>query len=71
MYKRQEYKYAIGEISKDIFERQSKKVNESILEKIKESENLPSKMSNHEKVLKYFQKIAALRLKYQNSIFEK
>jgi site-specific DNA recombinase len=63
-----EYKYAIGEISKDIFERQSKKVNESVLEKIKESENLPSKMSNHEKVLKYFLKITENPSKFYTSL---
>lgn len=52
-----EYKYAIGEISKDIFDRQGQKVNNQIRQKLIDLEKIPTKKSNHEKVMKYFFKI--------------
>ncbi len=51
-----EYRYAINEISKDIFDRQSKKIKETIDQKTKELENVPSKKSNHEKAVNFFPK---------------
>ena len=53
-----EYRFAINELSKEIFERQSQKLKDSILQKRKELEILPTKKSNLEKSIKYFTKIA-------------
>ncbi len=53
-----EYRFAINELSKEIFERQSQKLKGSILQKRKELEILPTKKSNLEKSIKYFTKIA-------------
>lgn len=52
-----EYRYAINEISKEIYERQNKKMKESIQQKMKELNNLPTKKSNLEKSIKYFVQI--------------
>ena len=53
-----EYRFAVNEISKDIFERQNQKLKESMNQKMIEIENLPTKKSNQEKAIKYFTKIA-------------
>ena len=53
-----EYRYAINEISKEIYERQNQKMKESIQQKMKELNNLPTKKSNLEKSIKYFVQIA-------------
>ena len=57
-YDKMEYRYAINEISKDIFDRQSQKISEAIIQKTKELNFLPTKKSNHEKAIDYFLKIA-------------
>ena len=56
-YDKMEYRYAINEISKDIFDRQSLKINEAIIQKTKEMDYLPTKISNHEKAINFFLKI--------------
>jgi hypothetical protein len=38
-----EYRYVINEISKDIFERKSQKINDAIIQKTKELDYLPTK----------------------------
>ena len=53
-----EYRFAINELSKEIYERQNQKLKESIQQKMKELNNLPSKKSNLEKSIKYFVQIA-------------
>ena len=53
-----EYRFAVNEISRDIFERQNQKLKESMYQKMIEIENLPTKKSNQEKAIKYFTKIA-------------
>ena len=67
-YDTMEYRYAINEISKDIFERQSKKINEAIIEKTKELDFLPTKKSNNENAIKYFLKIAQNPSKFYDSL---
>ena len=63
-----EYRFAINEISKDIFERQNQKLKEQYNQKIAEIENLPTKKSNHEKGIKYFAKIAVNPSKFYESL---
>ena len=53
-----EYRFAINEISRDIFERQNQKLKESLNQKMIEIEKLPTKKSNQEKAIKYFTRIA-------------
>lgn len=53
-----EYRFAVNEISKDIFERQNQKLKESMNQKMIEIENLHTKKSNQEKAIEYFTKIA-------------
>ena len=67
-YDKMEYRYAINEISKDIFERQSQKINEAIIQKTKELDYLPTKISNHEKAINYFIKIAQSPSKFYDSL---
>jgi site-specific DNA recombinase len=67
-YDKMEYRYAINEISKDIFERQSQKINEAIIQKTKELEYLPTKISNHEKTINYFLKIVVNPSKFYDSL---
>ena len=67
-YDKMEYRYAINEISKDIFERQSQKINDAIIQKTKELDYLPTKISNHEKAINYFLKIALNPSKFYNSL---
>jgi DNA invertase Pin-like site-specific DNA recombinase len=67
-YDKMEYRYAINEISKDIFERQSLKINEAIIQKTKELDYLPTKISNHEKAINYFIKIAQSPSKFYDSL---
>ncbi|WP_426432414.1 recombinase family protein [Winogradskyella sp. HB-48] len=57
-YDKIEFRYATDEISKDIFEKHGSKLKEQIEKKKQLLLNLPSKMSNHKKVMKYFFKIA-------------
>jgi len=57
-YDKIEFKYATDEISKDIFEKHGLKLKDQIEKKKQLLANLPTKMSNHKKVLKYFLKIA-------------
>ncbi|WP_431136942.1 recombinase family protein [Psychroserpens mesophilus] len=53
-----EFRYATDEISKDIFEKHGSKLKERIEKKKQLLLNLPSKISNHKKVMNYFFKIA-------------
>ena len=57
-YDKIEFRYATDEISKDIFEKHGSKLKEQIEKKKQLTLNLPSKMSNHKKVMKHFFKIA-------------
>lgn len=63
-----EYRFAINEISKDIFERQNQKLKEQYNKKLAEIENLPTKKSNHEKAINYFAKIAVNPSKFYESL---
>ena len=63
-----EYRFAINEISKDIFERQNQKLKEQYNQKLAEIENLPTKKSNHDKAVKYFTKIAVNPSKFYESL---
>ena len=63
-----EYRFAVNEISKDIFERQNQKLKEQYNQKIAEIENLPTKKSNHDKAIKYFIKIAVNPSKFYESL---
>ena len=67
-YDNMEYRYAINEISKDIFDRQGQKIKETIDQKMKELENVPSKKSNHEKAINFFVKIAENPSKFYTSL---
>ena len=53
-----EYRYAINELPKDIFERQSIKIKIEIEEKLKAQNNEPKKIANSDIVLKMFNKLA-------------
>jgi site-specific DNA recombinase len=55
-YDKMEFRYATNEISKDIFERQGKKINDEIEQKMRDLDFIPSKKSNLDKALKYFLK---------------
>ncbi|WP_299111465.1 recombinase family protein [uncultured Winogradskyella sp.] len=57
-YDKMEFRYATDEISKDIFEKHGLRLKELIEKKTQLLLNLPSKMSNHKKVMKFFLKIA-------------
>lgn len=57
-YNKIEFRYATDEIPKDIFEKHGAKLKEQIEKKKQLLINLPSKMSNHKKVMKFFFKIA-------------
>ncbi len=63
-----EYRFAINEISKEIFERQNQKLKEQYNQKLAEIENLPTKKSNHDKAIKYFTKIAVNPSKFYESL---
>ncbi len=67
-YDKMEYRYAINEISKDIFERQSQKINDAIIQKTKELDYLPTKISNHEKAINFFLKITQNPSKFYDSL---
>lgn len=67
-YDNMEYRYAINEISKDIFDRQGQKTKGLIDQKTKELENIPSKKSNHEKAINFFVKIAENPSKFYTSL---
>ena len=67
-YDKMEYRYAINEISKDIFERQSQKINDAIIQKTKELDYLPTKISNHEKAINFFLKIPQNPSKFYESM---
>jgi site-specific DNA recombinase len=53
-----EYRFALGKISDDIFEKHGPKLKTQIEDKTKQLLNLPSKKSNHQKLLKKFFEIA-------------
>ena len=57
-YDDMEYRFAIGKISQEIFDKHGPKLKTQIDEKSKQLLNLPSKKSNHQKLLKRFLKIA-------------
>ena len=57
-YDDMEYRFAIGKISQKIFDKHGPKLKTQIDEKSKQLLNLPSKKSNHQKLLKRFLKIA-------------
>ena len=57
-YDKIEFRYATDEISKDIFEKHGLRLKELIEKKKQLLINLPTKKSNHKKVMKYFLKIA-------------
>ena len=67
-YDKMEYRYAINEISKDIFERQSQKINDAIIQKTKELDYLPTKISNHEKAINFFLRITQNPSKFYDSL---
>ncbi|MEY4964132.1 MAG: hypothetical protein RLZZ323_1451 [Bacteroidota bacterium] len=67
-YDKMEFRYAMNEISKDIFDRQGKKLKEEIDQKVKDLEFMPSKKSNLEKGMKYFLKIAENPSKFYASL---
>ena len=53
-----EYRSAIGKLSDEVFDKHGSKLKAQIEEKTKQHQNLPSKKSNHQKLLKKFLKIA-------------
>ena len=55
-YDKMEFRYATNEISKDIFDRQGKKLKNEIEQKTRDLDFIPSKKSNLDKALKYFLK---------------
>ena len=57
-YDKIEFRYATDEISKEIFEKHGSRLKEQIEKKKQFLLNLPSKMSNHKKVMKFFFKVA-------------
>ena len=57
-YDDMEYRFALGKISNVIFDKHGSKLKAQIEEKTKQLLNLPSKKSNHQKLLKKFFKIA-------------
>jgi len=57
-YDDMEYRFAIGKISQKIFDKHGPKLKTQIDEKSKQLLYLPSKKSNHQKLLKRFLKIA-------------
>ncbi len=57
-YDKIEFRYATDEISKDIFEKHGFRLKEQIEKKKQLLLNLPTKMSNHKKVMKFFLKVS-------------
>ncbi|GAB4155259.1 MAG: hypothetical protein Tsb0033_04270 [Winogradskyella sp.] len=57
-YDKIEFRFATDEISKEIFEKHGSRLKEQIEKKKQLLLNLPSKMSNHKKVMKFFFKVA-------------
>ncbi len=57
-YDKIEFRYATDEISKDIFEKHGLRLKEQIEKKKQLLLNLPTKISNHKKVMKFFLKVA-------------
>ena len=55
-YDKMEFRYTTNEISKDIFDRQGKKIKEEIEQKTRDLDFIPSKKSNLDNALKYFLK---------------
>lgn len=55
-YDKMEFRYATNEISKDIFDRQCKKLKDEIEQKTRDLDFIPSKKSNLDTALKYFLK---------------
>ena len=67
-FDKMEYRYAMNGISKDVFDRQGKKLQDEIEQKVKDLEFMPSKKSNLEKGIKYVLKIAENPSKIYNSL---
>ncbi len=67
-YDKMEFRYATNEISKDIFERQGKKLNIEIEEKIRDLDFIPSKKSNLDNAMKYFLKTTENPREFYNSL---
>jgi site-specific DNA recombinase len=67
-YDDMEYRFAIGKISQEIFDKHAPKLKTQIDEKSKQLLNLPSKKSNHQKFLKKFLKIAENPGKFYESL---
>ena len=63
-----EYRYAIGQLSKEIYERQSDRIKKEVAEKQKELNRVPGKISNIDKVLKLFTKIAQNPYEFYDSL---
>jgi site-specific DNA recombinase len=67
-YADMEYQFAVGKISDDIFRKHGSKIKTQIDDKTKQLSNLPSKKSNHQKVLKKFFEIAENPSKFYESL---
>jgi site-specific DNA recombinase len=67
-YEDMEYRFAVGKISDDIFGKHGSKIKTQIDVKTKQLSNLPSKKSNHQKVLKKFFEIAENPSKFYESL---
>ena len=55
-FDKMEFRYATNEISKEIFDRQGKKIKDEMEQKIRNLDFMPSKKSNLDEALKYFLK---------------
>ncbi|MBU3821252.1 recombinase family protein [Flavobacteriaceae bacterium XHP0103] len=67
-YDDMEYRFALGKISDEIFEKHGSKLKAQIEEKTRQIYNLPSKKSNHQKFLKKFLKIAENPCEFYKSL---
>ncbi len=63
-----EERFAVGDISLEIFEKHGSKIKSQINEKLNKIQNLPSKMSNHEKILKKFKEISENPYEYYHNL---
>ena len=67
-FDRIEFRFATDEISKDIFDKHGSKLKEQIEKRKQLLLNLPSKMSNHKKVMNFFLKVAENPRQYYESL---
>jgi hypothetical protein len=67
-YNIMEYRSAIGKLSDEVFDKHGQKLKAQIEEKTKQLLNLPSKKSNHQKLLKKFFKIAEKPCEFYESL---